>query len=134
VKTISDKYLLQKEPFYGDKHQLPAYEMPIRGQDVKISKRLDAIIDKVYLGFISLKEACEEAYNISKKEGIPEAEIGGFIRALKRKGLSERSVLRYLPDELKDRSKVHSPSLSTPQSPPTKLSANEDKKTGRIMI
>jgi hypothetical protein len=37
--------------------------------------------------------------------------------------------LRYLPEELKDRSKVHSPSLSISQTKtPTKLSANEGKK------
>ena len=101
-----------------------AYEMRIKGHAIKISKKLDGAIEKIYHGFHSLKEACEEAYKICKEDGIPEALISEIIRiSLKRKGFSERSVLRYLPDELKDRSKIHSSSL-----PPTKMSANEGKK------
>ena len=117
---MSDRFLPQKEPFSGD----TAYKMSIRAQDFRISKRLETAIDKIYHGFYSLKEACEEAYKICKEDGIQEDRIGDIIRVvLKRKGLSERSVLRYLPKELKDRSKIH----SLP-SPPTKLSANEGNK------
>jgi hypothetical protein len=126
---MSDKSLPQKEePLSEENLQLSADKIMVRGQAIKISKRLDAAIDKIYQGFISLKEACCEACRICKEEGIQEDLIGEIIRlALKRRGLSERSVLRYLPDELKDHSKVHPPSLPTQQLPPTKLSANEGK-------
>ncbi len=117
---MSDKILPQKEPFSG----YTAYKMSIRGQDFRISNRLETAIDEIYHSFFSLKDACEQAYKICKEDGIQEDLIGDIIRVvLKRKGLSERSVLRYLPKELKDRSKIH----SLP-SPPTKLSANEGSK------
>ena len=47
--------------------------MRIKGHAIKISKKLDGAIEKIYHGFHSLKEACEEAYKICKEDGIPEA-------------------------------------------------------------
>jgi len=79
-----------------------AYEMTVNGQAVRISMKLDAAIDKINRGFHSLKEACEEAYRLCKEDGIDDLLINSIIRlVLKRKGISDRNVTRYLPKHLK---------------------------------
>ena len=83
-------------------HSELAYEITVNGQAVRVSKKLDAAVEKISRGFYSLKEACEEAYKVCKEEGIDELLISDIIRlVLKRRGISNGNVSRYLPNYLR---------------------------------
>jgi len=55
-----------------------AYDIRVMDQGIKVSKRLDAAIDKIYSGFYSLKEPCNDAYKICK-DGIQEDLIWNWV-------------------------------------------------------
>src|SRR5262245_56279227 len=77
------------------------------------------LIDEWADSFIKARELPTRILDEGKNEGLPPFVIHDLIvRALKKRGLSDRTILKYLPIELKDKSKIRFAAKSA---------ANEDK-------